>query len=83
MNSLEIDKLNKRYPVPRAYKKQTQNDIRQFNRLYIIAVTNRIKALRHHCPMPARIGSLTLFGIFWVDVDTPQFPKHRLKHVKN
>ena len=73
-----VTNLNKKYPIPRKYIKETSRDKRDFNDKYILAVTKRNKALRYSGTLPAKVAVIGKFG-FWVDNDYPQFPKHRLR----
>ena len=68
MKGIQLERLWKKYPTPRPYKRQTQRDKHDFNDLYIAVATKRIKATRHSSLIPKKKAVISKRWGFWVDV---------------
>jgi hypothetical protein len=69
MDDRTIDRICKKYPVPRPYIRQNQRDKHDFNDRYIAAVTKRIKAFRRKAVLLKKKAVISKRGGFWVDTD--------------
>ena len=69
IKAMYLDKLYKKYPTPRPYKRQNQRDKHDFNDCYIAIAVKRIKALRHSCLIPKKKAVIDKDCCFWVEVD--------------
>ena len=69
MKGIQLERLWRKYPTPRPYKRQTQRDKHDFNDSFISVATKRIKALRRSFLIPKKKAVISKKWGFWVDVD--------------
>ena len=69
MKGIQLERLWKKYPIPRPYKRQNQRDKHDFNDLYIAVATKRFKAMRINRVLFKKKAMINKKFGFWVDVE--------------
>jgi len=71
-----MNQLNRKYPVPRHYVRESSRDKHDFSGDYCRAVIKRIKALRHNVPYPKRVMCIDSGGRIYIDAQQPDFKRY-------